>query len=231
MVDTKVNATIDAWSRVRGRHDGYERVDELKILVFDADGVVVIPPQRFLARYTEEEGLDPRSVRAFLDGALRECIAGRADLKEAIVPFLGQWGWKGTPEAFLRRWFEAEHLINEPLLEVIQRLRRRGNRCVVATNQERHRLAYMREQMGFGRLFDGVFGSSEVGAAKPDMAFYERVTTLLGVAPEEIVFWDDSESNVEGARAFGWQAELFTGMDEFLRTLRIHAGLSPNDLA
>jgi len=208
----------------------HERVTTLKTLVFDADGVVIVPPHQFMTHYKEEMGLEPDSLSEFFGGVFQECLVGRADLKEAVVPFLPRWGWSGTVEDFLRRWFEEEHHINKPLIEVVGKLRQEGYRCVVATNQERHRLSYMCEQMGFSRLFDGVFGSVDVGAVKPTYEFYERVTKLLDVETEEIVFWDDTERNVDGARAYGWYAELFTDMDELYRTLELHVGVTREEI-
>lgn len=191
----------------------------LKTLVFDADGVIIVPPHRFMVYQKQELNLDPNSTREFFQGVFQDCLVGRADLKEAIAPFLPRWGWSRTVDDFLRLWFQVEHNINEPLVEAVQHLRQQGFRCVVATNQERYRLAYMRDEMGFGHLFDGLFGSADVGAVKPTLEFYERVTSRLSVDPGDIVFWDDSEGNVKGARAFGWRAEHFTDMDKFLREL------------
>lgn len=73
---------------------------------------------------------------------------------------------------------------------------------------------------------DQIVGSADVGAVKPNFEFYARVTVSLNVTPEEIVFWDDSFKNVDGARAFGWQAEHFSGMEDFFRTLKLHVGVT-----
>lgn len=194
----------------------------MKTLVFDADGVVIVPPHQFMTYLKEELRLKPDASREFFHGIFRECLVGRADLKEAIAPFLPRWDWDGTPDDFLQRWFEVEHHINDPLIEVVGKLRQQGYRCVIATNQERYRLSYMRDEMGFSHLFDGIFGSADVGAVKPTAEFYERVTSKLGVDPNEIAFWDDSQENVEAARAFGWHAEQFIRMDDFLRSLKIY---------
>lgn len=130
-----------------------------------------------------------------------------------------RWGWNGSVEDFLQRWFDEENHINHELVKVIQDLREQGYYCAIATNQEKYRLRYMRDQMGFAGLFDAVFGSADVGEMKPNAGFYRGVTDRLGVKPEDILFWDDSEANVEGARAFGWRAEHYTGVEGFVRTM------------
>jgi HAD superfamily hydrolase (TIGR01549 family) len=59
---------------------------------------------------------------------------------------------------------------------------------------------------GFGGLFDLLVYSHEVGMEKPDAAIYRHTQAALGIGAHEIVFVDDRESAVEGARAVGWHA-------------------------
>jgi len=54
-------------------------------------------------------------------------------------------------------------------------------------------------------VFDG-----EEGIAKPDARIYQRTLMRLGVQPEETVFVDDKESNVDAAQRLGIHAIHFT---------------------
>lgn len=190
------------------------------MLVFDADGVVITPPHRFTAYMQNILHVRREDSDAFFRGAFIDCLLGRADLKESIAPFLPRWGWKGSVDALLQCWFDVENNVNHELVHVIQSLRHQGYVCAVATNQERYRLRYMRHEMRFDELFDAVVGSADVGAMKPDAAFYRAVTDRLGIRPEDVQFWDDSQANVDGARACGWQADVFTCNEDVLRALR-----------
>lgn len=51
------------------------------------------------------------------------------------------------------------------------------------------------------------FASHLLGVAKPDPAIYAAVVERTGVLPERILFFDDSDANVAGARVAGWAAE------------------------
>lgn len=68
--------------------------------------------------------------------------------------------------------------------------------------------------------FSEVILSFEIGAMKPDAKIYEVAIERAGVAAEEILFADDREENVEGARAAGLDAHLFAGVDSFVDVLR-----------
>jgi putative hydrolase of the HAD superfamily len=58
------------------------------------------------------------------------------------------------------------------------------------------------------RYFDGVYFSHLIRLRKPDTAIYEYVLADAELKPEETVFFDDVEANIEGARAVGITAFL-----------------------
>ena len=64
------------------------------------------------------------------------------------------------------------------------------------------------DDAGIGGMFDGEFISWEMKMLKPSAEFYREVIRRLNLAPEEILFIDDSASNVAGARALGIDARL-----------------------
>lgn len=57
-------------------------------------------------------------------------------------------------------------------------------------------------------MFDFPLGSQIIGLAKPDPAIYRYVEDGTGIAPRNILFFDDLPENIEAARRRGWNAEL-----------------------
>lgn len=72
--------------------------------------------------------------------------------------------------------------------------------------------------------FDGIVVSHQCGMEKPDPRIYLHVARLTGRRPEEHLFIDDLEENVEGARRAGFDAVLHTGY-EALRAALAERGL------
>ncbi|MBO0795430.1 MAG: HAD-IA family hydrolase [Ktedonobacteraceae bacterium] len=190
-------------------------------LLFDVDGVLAISRGLFSERLAKDYGVTREMSAAFFrQGTLYQCLIGAADLKEEIVPYLPQWGIPLGVDDFLAYWFDTENVIDHALLAAIQQLRNKGSRCYLATNQERHRTAYILQEMGFARHFDGMFSSSSIGCVKTDPAFFEHVLrTLEGVQAHEILFWDDLVENVETARKVGLQAEVYTSYQDFIEKM------------
>lgn len=191
---------------------------DLKAVIFDADGVLLT--SGFFSEELERSyGLPTSATLPFFTGPLEECLVGRADLKQTLAPFLEQWHWPGSAEDFIERWFSHGASVDARLVETIVGLRQRDLRCYLATNQEAYRIAYMREQMGFDQLFDGIFYSGGLGCKKTDARFYQAVMRATELSGAEILFWDDTFENIVAARAQGWNAEHYRSFEEFQPTL------------
>ena len=65
----------------------------------------------------------------------------------------------------------------------------------------------------FGRFRDIVV-SGEEKLLKPDPAIYYLALRRFGLRPEQALFIDDREINVEGALAVGMHAHLFVGAED-----------------
>lgn len=193
----------------------------LKALLLDVDGVLVIPPVMFGAALTPQS-----AAQAFFLGPFLSASIGQADLPELLPPLLAALGYVGTPEQFMAEWFAAENHPNIPLLNEVRALRAAGWPVYLATNQERHRLAYLLHDIGLDQLVDGEFASCTVGVRKPDVVYFERVQRELGLLPRQIVFWDDAPGNVEAALAAGWAAHLYKDLEGFTRKMAGLAGLA-----
>ncbi len=73
--------------------------------------------------------------------------------------------------------------------------------------------AYLRDEMGFSALFDGLHFSCALGSRKPFVEFFRDVHEHLGVPQSQVFYWDDEPKNVQIASQFGWNAFLFDGVE------------------
>jgi putative hydrolase of the HAD superfamily len=76
--------------------------------------------------------------------------------------------------------------------------------------------ASLRATPGFFDHFDHITLSCDLKLFKPQAAIYEHAYQGLNVPPEETLFIDDKQENIEGARAAGMNVELFTTWEEFV---------------
>ncbi len=64
-----------------------------------------------------------------------------------------------------------------------------------------------------------VYFSHEIGLRKPSKECYEYVAQDIGVPVAEILFLDDRQDNIEGARSVGWQTIQITDSDKQLKEI------------
>jgi len=114
----------------------------------------------------------------------------------------------------------GEMTLHEPIIERVRTLRTEGYRLGLVTNNVREGSATWRAMVPVDELFDVVVDSSEVGMRKPNPAIFRHTLELLGgVPPDQAIFLDDTQSNVDGARRAGLQAILVDDPDEAVADL------------
>ena len=175
-------------------------------VLLDADGVLQDLPGGWYAAMEPFLGDRAREFlhRTWADE--RPTLAGEGDYLPMLEAALREYAVT-TPVAEVHAtvWHRIEEVASS--FDVVAALRRAGYGVHLATNQERHRGTYMHDVLGYRDRFDVSAYSWEIGAAKPDPEFFHRVVRLIGAPAGEVLFVDDSEANVAGARRAGLVAE------------------------
>jgi 2-haloacid dehalogenase len=92
---------------------------------------------------------------------------------------------------------------------LMERLIDTGHDVTLLTNWAADTFIEARERFPFLDRPRGITVSGEVRAIKPDRAIYDHHVRAFGLDPSGTLFIDDSQKNVDGARAAGWHAVLF----------------------
>ena len=183
----------------------------IRAVVFDIGGVLELTPRTgWVMRWETLLELVPGDLVGRMAGVWRAGSVGtiaEAEVERRTAEILG------FDEARLRAFMDdlwAEYLgtPNTELIAYFAGLRSRCKTAILSNSfvgaREREQAAY-----GFGDLCDLIIYSHEEGMQKPDPRFYGLLVERLGVRPEEIVFLDDVEMCVTGARECGMYAILF----------------------
>jgi putative hydrolase of the HAD superfamily len=178
----------------------------IRHVMFDADGVLQHLPGGWIA--AAEPFFGGRALEFLQRSYAAELptLAGQGDHLAILTATLADFAVT-VPVADVYRgiWLSVEPV--PASLAVVRALRQGGYGVHLGTNQERYRAAHMREVLGYDGLFDVSCYSWELGAAKPDLAFFTEAARRIGAEPEAILFIDDNAENVAAARAAGLSAE------------------------
>ena len=180
----------------------------IRAVVFDIGGVLEITPDLGLDRRWETRlGLPDGEILARMRDIWRGGSIGTItldDVHEALGDRLGLDDQK-VAQYMADLWREYLGTANTELIEYARRLRPRYRTGIVSNSfvgaREREQAAY-----GFEGLVEEIVYSHEAGFSKPDPRIYALICTRLDVPPAEMVFLDDAEACVAGARGVGIHA-------------------------
>ena len=111
---------------------------------------------------------------------------------------------------FRRCWHEMVPHAYEDSVALMDRLIEAGHDVTMLTNWAADTFAEARVRFPFLEHPRGVTVSGEIKMIKPDRGIFEHHAKAFGLDPAATLFIDDSQKNVDGAKAVGWQAVLFT---------------------
>jgi HAD superfamily hydrolase (TIGR01509 family) len=99
--------------------------------------------------------------------------------------------------------------LNMAVLKILQKLK--GScKLVLLSNTDVCRFGFIRKRFPEILIFDEYVLSFELGVMKPDPAIYVEALKKAGAEPQECVFIDDLERNIEGSQKMGMRGILYT---------------------
>ena len=184
----------------------------IQVVLFDIGGVLEVTPRTdwrdgWAARF----GLAPAAFEERVGAICEPGSVGAASLEELERQTADAFGLDNAEVSELMgdAWTEYLGTLNYELARYFAGLRPRVRTGIVSNSfvgaREREQKLY-----GFEDMCDVIIYSHEVGWMKPDPRIYHAACDRFGCAPQEAVLLDDLPANVDGARAVGMHAVLFT---------------------
>jgi epoxide hydrolase-like predicted phosphatase len=198
----------------------------VKAVLFDFGGVFTDSPFHAVHAFGEELGVSPQIVSAIVFGSYEHdgdhpwhrLERGEISLESARENIL-QLGEERDLRVDIYDLFARMAGNNAgadqrtPLVDCARSLRQSGYRTGIVTNNVKEFGDGWRALIPVDELFEFVVDSSAVGVRKPDPRIFDiALAHLSELAPQEVVFLDDYQANVDAARSLGLQA-LTVGTD------------------
>lgn len=199
----------------------------IKNLLFDLGGVIM--DIRRLNCVASFERLGMKDADSFLGEysqkgpflQLEEGLINEAQFRDAVREFIeGEVTDEQIDKAF------CDFLVGIPAyrLEQLRQLKKQYGIYMLSNTNPimwHSRIAEEFRQEGMERedYFDGIVTSFEARSIKPDAKIFHTVVEKLGIKPEETLFLDDSQKNLDAASALGFHTLLVTPGSEFFELL------------
>ena len=180
-------------------------------LVFDVGGVLLDYRWKDMLRVdrgmSEERGIE-FGTRIFLDPLWKQLDLENLSYDEVVEQYVARYP---EDEEDIRWFFSHIELMPTPrpdIWEMVHQCKLAGYRIYLLSNYSSYMFSVHAKAAGatFFRDLDGQMFSYEIHEIKPDAPIYQALFRKYDLKPEECLFFDDREENVEGSRACGMDA-------------------------
>lgn len=110
--------------------------------------------------------------------------------------------------------------INPEMLQWVAMLDAAGLTTALLSNMQHDMAAYARKNFSWLKHFDHQILSCELRLIKPDPAIFKKSIERIGANPQEILFVDDRQPNVDGAKSMGIAAIRFENTKQLRQELQ-----------
>ena len=199
----------------------------IRALLFDLGGIVIeVDFNRSFAVWARLSGTRIETVKArfSFDAFYERHERGEITAGEYFTSLRSSLSLNLSDDEFAEGW-NAIYVGRIPqTAHLLRRLKDRIPIYAFTNSNRAHQLIFEKEYAEELRSFQKVFVSSDLGKRKPEPAAFAAVAAEIGVRLDEILFFDDTRENVEGARVVGMQAvhvqstvDIERALAEFLR--------------
>ena len=200
---------VDTWLARSADVDG---------VVFDFGGVISVSPMKDwpLYPYCAAKGVD----RAAMDAGWKKYRylwdGGFISIDELYRRIFADAGCPPPDAATLADLWELDSVgwireLRPDTLELMRRLKACGKKIGILSNMspEFHARLFVPRAAAYRALVDAEVISGLENLYKPERPIYDLMVQRIGLPPERLLFVDDTLSNVEAARRYGWQSEVY----------------------
>lgn len=191
----------------------------IKLVLFDLSDVVFVGEEPlFLEKFSEEHNLDKEKFYNRYFELVKASERDEIDGREIWKRLMDEFGFEIDIEQTVDDMIGNKEAY-EGVLEFIEQLRQKY-RTAYYTNYCRYYWDKIKVKWDFSRYFDYGLVSYETKTRKPDPEGYKKILRHFGVKPEETVYVDDSERNVNSAASLGIKAIHLPERTQLIESLK-----------
>jgi HAD superfamily hydrolase (TIGR01509 family) len=184
----------------------------IEVILFDLGGVLVrLTGVPTMLEWTPGDLTEPELWEKWLRSeAVRSFESGTIDHQQFAATIIEEFRLSVSGDEFIAAFETWTDGLFDGVEELLNSLRSHYRLATLSNTNAIH-WPKLTTVMGLATLIDTHFPSHESGLLKPDAAAFDNAVKQLGVTPDQILFFDDNDLNVTGARKSGLQAEIATG--------------------
>jgi len=191
-------------------------------LLFDLGNVLIdVDPMRcfeFWAPFSPHSAEDLAQMPA-LDKAFEQHEVGEITDLQYFQYLRDLMSLKASDAEIQQGWNAMLGQAIAPTIQMIRRVRKTMPCYVFSNTNNSHQIAWSDEHASIIALFERVFVSNEIALRKPTVEAYAHVINNIQLPAHQILFFDDREDNIAGAKDAGLQTVWVKSSDDVANAL------------
>jgi len=193
----------------------------IKAAIWDFSGVILQPlvadPHAYIA---SELGVPAEEIRKYFDGVRNFRLdLGEESEQDFYMRMIKELGLSADDRKIFEDYLFDLYEVNRELIDFIKQSRPKI-KPALCSNFSGTLRPLIRDKYKIENLFDVIVVSSEVKMLKPQAEIYQLTLQQLGVTPQEALFIDDQEKNVEGAEVVGMRGIIYKNTAQTLPQIK-----------
>jgi len=198
-------------------------VEKISCILFDLGGVIVYWHNkwlinevctRFKLNLEETTNVFQETVPSLSSGKIQEL-----QFWKEIGKKINSKSLVNLDESLYDSIFRKYARINEPVVQLTHQLKHKGFSLGLLSNTEFITYSIVEEMISMNH-FDYKFLSYKIGYTKPDKRIFNHVLANLPFEKTELLFIDDTISNVEAALSEGINSIQFSSLGELIEDMK-----------
>lgn len=198
----------------------------IEAIIFDVDGVVFksidAHGKYFWSQNIKKDlGIRGEHLKKIFSKQWEDVTKGEIDTKEHLRQIFKDNTFENlnlTVDGYINYWLAHDNYVDSEMVSFAQSLK---IPAYLGTNQDPYRTNHIKNLVGSS--FKGVFSSYQIGCLKPEPGFYQHIEKTLHLRPDQLLLIDDTQANIEGANARGWNVYFYEddleGLKSFIGSL------------
>jgi epoxide hydrolase-like predicted phosphatase len=120
-----------------------------------------------------------------------------------------------------RKVFFDSYKVDQNVLNLIKNLKEKHT-TILLTNNYEDLFTHIKDKFNLTEYFHKLISSSEVKSKKPYEEMYKYAMNKYNIKPENSIFIDDKEKNVEAAKNLGFKGITFNDIDQLKVELKAY---------
>ena len=181
----------------------------IEALLFDLGNVVIdIDFERIFKKWSHYSGVPAEDMKSEfqIDSVYEQHERGEIEGAEYHHHLAQKFGMNLSYEQFCEGWNDIMVAPIDQTVDALISLKGRVPLYALSNANTLHKQHWEKHYHHELSHFEKVFVSSDIGCRKPEPAAYQHVFDDIGIAAQNIVFFDDLLTNVEAANALGMKA-------------------------